>query len=135
MDIPRLIHKSVHYSNVSVPGKRLTVKKRDEDDQGDRIEVLKQIIWSAVERHGSGLRDEIVPDLDPAHEVKRQEQEELASCYTGLYILYRFVGEVWRFCKAMTFKGSTSLQSSWSCIFESTLLDRDGYNLDSIDDC
>lgn len=55
------------------------VKKRDEDDQGDRIEVLKQIIWSAVERHGSGLRDEIVPDLDPAHEVKRQEQEELSN--------------------------------------------------------
>jgi len=79
MGIPRLIHKSVHYSNVSVPGKRLTVKKRDEDDQGDRIEVLKQIIWSAVERHGSGLRDEIVPDLDPAHEVKRQEQEELSN--------------------------------------------------------
>jgi hypothetical protein len=44
-----------------------------------RIKILQQIVWSAVQRHGPGLRDEIVPDLDPAHEVERQEQEELSK--------------------------------------------------------
>jgi hypothetical protein len=73
MGISRLVHKSVYHFCAPMLHTRLTVKKRNEDDQGNRIKILKQIVWSAVQRHSPGLRDEVVPDLDPADEVEWQE--------------------------------------------------------------
>lgn len=48
---------------------RLTIKQRDEDDQRDRVEILQEVIWSTMQRHCPGLRDEIVPNLDPTYKV------------------------------------------------------------------
>ena len=54
-----------------------TIKEWDEDDQSNGIEVLQKVVWGAVQRHRSSLRDQIVPDLNPADEVQREEKEEL----------------------------------------------------------
>jgi hypothetical protein len=38
---------------------------------------LQEVVGGAVEGHFAGLRDEVVPDLDPADEVEGEEEEDL----------------------------------------------------------
>jgi hypothetical protein len=38
---------------------------------------LQEVVGRAVQCHGPGLRDEVVPDLDPADEVEGEEEEDL----------------------------------------------------------
>jgi hypothetical protein len=54
-----------------------TIEKGNEDDEGDGVEVLQEVVGGAVEGHFAGLRDEVVPDLDPADEVEGEEEEDL----------------------------------------------------------
>lgn len=56
---------------------KLTVKKGDEDYEGDWIEVLEKVVGGAVQSHIAGLRDEVVPDLNPADEVEREKEKYL----------------------------------------------------------
>lgn len=49
-----LISQSTGFMDPSL-NSELTIKKRNEDDQSDWVEVLQQIVWSAVQRHGSCL--------------------------------------------------------------------------------
>lgn len=64
----------------------LTIQERNEDDQSNRIEVLQQVVGRAVQGHLPRLRDEVVPDLDPADEVEGQEEEHLAAAQAALHL-------------------------------------------------
>lgn len=55
----------------------LTVKKWDEDTQGDRVKVLQEIVRRSMQRHLSSLRDKIVPNLDPANKIEWEEYKHL----------------------------------------------------------
>jgi mono/diheme cytochrome c family protein len=68
------IEVDFHFSQ---PGVDDEVEEGNEDDQGNRIEVLQEVVGRAVQCHGPGLRDEVVPDLDPADEVEGEEEEDL----------------------------------------------------------
>lgn len=39
------------------------VEERDEDDDGDGVEVLLLVVWDAVAFHLAGLGDEVVGEL------------------------------------------------------------------------
>lgn len=56
----------------------LTIEEGNEDDESDWVEVLEEIVGCAVECHFACLRDEVVPDLDPAYEVEGEEKEDLS---------------------------------------------------------
>lgn len=53
----------------------LTIQQRDKDNQGNRVEVLQEIVRCSVQGHLAGLRDEIIPDLSPADEVEWKEEK------------------------------------------------------------
>lgn len=55
----------------------LTVKERDEYDESDRVKILQKVVGSAVQCHFTGLGDKVIPDLDPTHEVEREEEKDL----------------------------------------------------------
>jgi hypothetical protein len=61
--------------------KALTVKEWNEYDQSDWVEVLQEIVWCAMECHFSSLRDEIVPDLNPAYEIEGKKEKHLNGHY------------------------------------------------------
>lgn len=54
VDHDLLIRQSIGFIDHSL-NLGLTIKKRNEDDQSDWVEVLQQIVWSAVQCHGSCL--------------------------------------------------------------------------------
>jgi hypothetical protein len=71
------VEVDLHFSE---PGVHDEVEKGDEDDERDGVEVLQQVVGRAMECHFAGLRDQVVPDLDPADKVEGEEEEDLVTC-------------------------------------------------------
>ena len=60
-----------------ISNRKLTIEERDEYYEGNRVKVLQKVVGSSVQRHFTSLRDQVVPDLDPADEVEWEEEEDL----------------------------------------------------------
>jgi hypothetical protein len=60
-------------------GEEELVHERQENDNGDGVEVLHQIVGNAVTSHLTGLSDEIVGEVAVDDPVDRVEAEDLAS--------------------------------------------------------
>ena len=56
----------------------------DEDDDGEGIDVLHDVVGDAVQFHDPGLRDEVVKHLVVDDPVDREEDEDAAGDETAL---------------------------------------------------
>ena len=63
------------------------VDKWDEDDDGDGVEVLHQIVWDAVAGHLARLRDEVVAELAVADPVDWVDGEDFAADQRSLELV------------------------------------------------
>ncbi len=66
------------------------VPNRTHDDR-DRIQVLDQIVWRAVQFHRCSNSTEITVDLRVAKPVKGEEQEDLAGFHRAIHFANKFI--------------------------------------------
>lgn len=66
-------------SKSSKPGIDQSVEDRNEDDDGDRIDVAHDVIGDAMELHRACLRNKVVEHLRERGPVNDEERESLAG--------------------------------------------------------
>jgi len=69
------------------PGVKEAVEDRNQDDDGDGVEVLDNIVGNAVQLHGAGLRCQVAGHLVVGEVEDGQEQEHLAGHEAAAYLV------------------------------------------------